>query len=468
MAISTHTIQADYLVVGAGAMGMAFVDTLIAQRDVRVVMVDRYHDPGGHWTLAYSFVRLHQPSTGYGVDSRRMGDDSLDATGWNAGLLELASVGEVCAYFDRVMQGFLASGRVDYRPVTTYLGEGRFRADASGEVFEVASGCRIIDATYQNVTVPAMRAPPYTLADGVHCVAPNSLVTLIEWPEQFTVIGAGKTGIDTCLWLLRQGVAPDRITWIMPRDSWLIDRALTQPDPRFAESITTVLMGQLMAIQHATTMAEMFAQLEACGRLIRLDPNVQPSMYRCATVSQPELEQLRRIKHIVRLGRVERIEQDRLVLEQGEVAASGHRLYVDCSADGLGNRPVRPVFDGRAITLQSVRTCQQVFSAALIALVESTQADDAAKNALCVPIPHPDTAPDFLRTTIADARNERTWSRDLALSEWLAHSRLNWVRDVGPAMPQEPAARAEAIAMRLTVLDAMADKLQVLLDGAAA
>ena len=55
-------IETDYLVVGAGAMGMAFTDTLVAETDARVVLVDRGHAPGGHWRSAYPFVRLHQPS----------------------------------------------------------------------------------------------------------------------------------------------------------------------------------------------------------------------------------------------------------------------------------------------------------------------------------------------------------------------------------------------------------------------
>jgi len=42
-------IETDYLVVGAGAAGMASVDALIAARDADVVMVDRRHRPGGHW-----------------------------------------------------------------------------------------------------------------------------------------------------------------------------------------------------------------------------------------------------------------------------------------------------------------------------------------------------------------------------------------------------------------------------------
>ncbi len=55
-----RTIEADYLVVGAGAMGMAFTDTLVSETDATVVMVDRNDQPGGHWTTAYPFVRLQR------------------------------------------------------------------------------------------------------------------------------------------------------------------------------------------------------------------------------------------------------------------------------------------------------------------------------------------------------------------------------------------------------------------------
>ena len=41
-------IETDYLIVGAGAMGMAFADTLVSESDARVVIVDRGHQPGGH------------------------------------------------------------------------------------------------------------------------------------------------------------------------------------------------------------------------------------------------------------------------------------------------------------------------------------------------------------------------------------------------------------------------------------
>ena len=63
-------LETDYLVVGAGASGMAFADTLVAHTGAEVVLVDRRHRPGGHWLDAYPFVRLHQPSAYYGVESR--------------------------------------------------------------------------------------------------------------------------------------------------------------------------------------------------------------------------------------------------------------------------------------------------------------------------------------------------------------------------------------------------------------
>ena len=49
-----RNIEADYLVVGAGAMGLAFADTLVSESDATVVVVDRNDQPGGHWIRAAS------------------------------------------------------------------------------------------------------------------------------------------------------------------------------------------------------------------------------------------------------------------------------------------------------------------------------------------------------------------------------------------------------------------------------
>jgi hypothetical protein len=58
------SITTDYLVVGAGASGLAFTDALIAEDpDAQVTIVDRLGQPGGHWNHAYP-VRHAAPALG--------------------------------------------------------------------------------------------------------------------------------------------------------------------------------------------------------------------------------------------------------------------------------------------------------------------------------------------------------------------------------------------------------------------
>src|SRR5258708_21499324 len=113
---------------------MAFTDSLISTSDAQVVMVDRRHAPGGHWNDAYPFVRLHQPSAYYGVNSMALGSETIDRHGPNQGMYERASAPEICAYYDRVMQQrMLPSGRVRYFPMFDYVGEHPFVSLASAD-----------------------------------------------------------------------------------------------------------------------------------------------------------------------------------------------------------------------------------------------------------------------------------------------------------------------------------------------
>ena len=121
-------LETDYLILGSGAAGMAFADTLFHETDASMVIVDRHHGPGGHWNDAYPFVRLHQPSAYYGVNSRALGGDGRDTSALNLGMGERASSAEVLTYYDTVMQAMLASGRVRYFPMSE-LAESSARAE---------------------------------------------------------------------------------------------------------------------------------------------------------------------------------------------------------------------------------------------------------------------------------------------------------------------------------------------------
>ena len=416
----------DYLVIGAGAMAMAFTDVLLQETDATVAIVDRRARPGGHWNDAYPHVRLHQPSAFYGVNSRVLGSDTKDTFGYNAGLYELASGTEVVTYFDQVMrQQFLPSGRVRYFPMSEYEGSGTFRSIASGDRTTVSAG-KIVDASYMQVTVPSVSPPKYEVADGVTCVPPNDLPRAGVLPaDGYVVVGGGKTAMDACLWLLESGVQPDEITWIRPRDSWCLNRRNIQPGDEFFESSIGGFVQQMEAAAAAESVDDLFARLEANKQLLRIDPTVRPTMYRCATVTESELEALAAIRNVVRLGRVERIDLESITLAQGTIATNPSALHIDCTADGLERRPVVPVFAGETITLQPVRTCQQVFSAAFLGHIECAYDDEAVKNELATVVPHPNTDSDWMRVTLANALNSARWRQDEGLIAWLQASRLD-------------------------------------------
>ena len=186
------------------------------------------------------------------------------------------------------------------------------------------------------------------------------------------------------------------------------------------------------AVLASDTVKQLFLNLEANGCLLRLNQAHWPTMYRCATVTEFELDELRRIPNVVRMGRVKQIEPGTLHLEEGDHAIDHDALIVDCSADGLERRPPVPVFDGKNITLQAVRTCQQVFSAAFIGHIEVAFKDDVQKNELATPVPHPDTDIDWIRTTMENAVNGYKWSQAEGLTDWLKRSRLDGFSQVEP------------------------------------
>jgi hypothetical protein len=70
---SSTNDECDYLVIGGGATGMAFSDTLLgnSKKPLRVIIVDEHSAPGGQWNDSYDFVQLHQPSKMYMASSQR-------------------------------------------------------------------------------------------------------------------------------------------------------------------------------------------------------------------------------------------------------------------------------------------------------------------------------------------------------------------------------------------------------------
>ena len=260
----TVHIKTDYLVIGSGAMGMAFVDTLLDELpEADIVMVDRFAKPGGHWNSAYPFVALHQPSAFYGVNSKELSQGKKDKTGLNKGLCDLATGAEILAYFDDVMrQKFLSSGRVRFFPLSSYKGDCVFENRLSGQVTKVTVR-KIVDCTHLNTTVPSTHTPNFQVDPHVAFLPLNDLPLISELPKGYTIIGGGKTGIDAILWLLENHVPPQSIRWIKSRYAWLINRKHTQPLPEFFEDTIGNQANMFEGIAAATSKADMFDRLES-------------------------------------------------------------------------------------------------------------------------------------------------------------------------------------------------------------
>jgi hypothetical protein len=432
----TRVVEADYLVVGAGATGMAFTDALIDHADVRVALVDRRHAPGGHWLDAYPFVRLHQASSFYGVPSTLLGGGRRQQVGPEAGLHERATVSEICAYYGRVLTDrMLGSGQVEFFPGSEYAGGRQVVSRVSGQRYEVPEHCRVVDARYLSPHIPADTPPPFEVADDARVSAVNDLVRVDDAPREFVIAGSGKTATDAIIWLLARGVDADRICWVRPRDPWMLNRAVIQPDPAVYVAMVADMM---QAAAAASSLEDVFLRLEEAGIMIRIDRSVMPTMARAPTLGVWELEQLRGIERVVRRGHLRRVDAGRLTFEDGSVDVAAGALVVHCAASGLRSPGLLPVWGESAITLQPVRAGFPCFGAAVIGYVEATRDDDAEKNRLCPPSPYGNTLADWAAMNVRGIRAVQSFGAEPDIKAWADGVPLNPAR-VPPERSGDPA-----------------------------
>lgn len=438
MSSAEQHLDTDYLILGAGAMSMAFADVIVDEDPTaRIVIVDRHANPGGHWNDVYPFVRLHQPAEFYGLNSTRLGQGGAD----------LSSGAEIVAYFRRAMDRFLATGRVRFLPMSEYLGDGRIVSVVDRDrVTTVTAARRIVDGTFMNVTVPSVRPPRYGVDPGVSVIPPNDLAKMRKPAQRYVVIGAGKTGIDSILFLLDNGVAPERVQWIMPHDAWLLNRGAMQPG-----IVLNTVVDMMRSLVDAKDVDDIYLRLERQGMLFRLDNAILPTKWRCATVDKRELVNLRRIDDIVRMGRVRRVGEREIQLEHGTVDVGPDTVFIDCSADGLAKLDPEPLFAPGRITLQPIFICQQTFSAALIAHLALLETDDARRNRICTAVPHPQLTTDLPGQLVTSAQNMINCNR--AIPIWLRRSRLYLGHHSSP--PRYLAGSAKILLMQRRAVAAM-------------
>ena len=164
---------------------------------------------------------------------------------------------------------------------------------------------KLVDGARGECRVPSECPLDIPVDPGVSLITPNELsassVTTTE-AARIVVLGAGKTAMDAVLQLQRLGVPPQRVTWIVAADGWLLNRS-----PSTTLRGSTKLYAQALLRCDGDTKAAA-AMLEQEGHFLRLDPSITPTRFRFPTVDLDELEHLRRVHDVVRRGRVTRVD----------------------------------------------------------------------------------------------------------------------------------------------------------------
>jgi hypothetical protein len=227
------------------------------------------------------------------------------------------------------------------------------------------------------------------------------------------------------VWLLGNGVDPDAICWVRPREPWMLNRAVVQPDPAVFLGMAADTME---AATGAATADELLLDLEDRGVMLRVDRSVTPTMAKAPTLATWELGLLRTIDHVVRLGHLRSAARGRLSLDGGEVSLADDAVVVHCAAPGLRYPRLTPIWGADAIRLQPVRAGFPCFGAALTGFVEATVSDDAEKNRLCPPSPYADSPAGWARMQALGGRAAAAFASDPDVKAWADTVAINPAR----------------------------------------
>jgi len=479
---------------------MAFADTLLHHTNnddktsssssecVRpsVVMLDKHPGPGGQWNDSYDFVRLHQPSNMYGVESTKLepDDDNANNNADTEGEAHRAKRSEILDYYQRVRQNL--EHKFDFH----FLGDTTFNMDLiengntdDGTAPDVEykldekrsiRAKKVVDARYLEPDLPVHVGPKFTFnSDKINCIPVNSLPTSTsfatidkgtsttsEVKQNYVIIGAGKTGMDAIVYLLEQGrVDPDDIMWIVPHEAWITAREnigscmeLLHTCTKETQKSSSGGASKSSSVTSKEFFQNGFLKWEMQGKVYRFDKDILPTKFKDATLSKSELALLQQVKRVVRNGRVKSIEDDgTLTFADGTTldlpwssSSTKDTTFIHCSAGAFNyskqTQKPPPIFGPNRISVQDVYgTPGFCFVGSVIGRLETiTNLSDEEKNAMCLcPIPDASQAKLPLGPSGGDIgiissdhglvqrlSNLRTWMTQKEMREWIVKNRL--------------------------------------------
>jgi hypothetical protein len=175
-------------------------------------------------------------------------------------------------------------------------------------------------------------------------------------------------------------------------------------------------------------------------------------MAKTPTIGSWEIDLLRTVENVVRLGHIEHVTPREIVLDDGRAALPPDSLIVHCAASGLQYPPLVPIWGPDGIRIQTVRAGFPCFCAALIGYVEATRDDDRERNRLCPPNTLPNVPSDWTRMQVRGTVAARTYAAEPDIAAWADGCALNPSRIEssrrGDAAVQAASARLAAVADR--------------------
>ena len=414
----------DYLVIGAGATGMAFCDTLLHHASPSaapsVVLVDKHICPGGQWNDSYNFVALHQPSKGYGVESERLepsGDPNADT--------HRATRQEILDYYSNVRKKlesqynfrFVGSTWFDMNQLggeSISVKDGLYQLKSlstegtSSTSFSVRVRKKVVDARYLEPDLPVNVAPKFTFNNSaIRCIPVNELPVAATPGKHYVVIGGGKTGMDAITYLQTEAkVDPTNIIWVVPNDAWITARENIGSCMEFLHTCAQLAKAQssdTAALKQAVLSNDFFQkgflEWEKTGRVYRLNKDVLPTKFKDATLCKREMDIIQKVTNVIsHHGRVKSISdngdmsfEDGTVMSLPDGRRAADTIFVHCSAGAFNysKHPNKspPVYGDKVLTIQDVYgTPGFCFVGSLFGRLEALgdKLSDAEKNAMCV------------------------------------------------------------------------------------
>mmetsp|Transcript_10642 Transcript_10642/g.23503 ORF Transcript_10642/g.23503 Transcript_10642/m.23503 type:complete len:526 (-) Transcript_10642:54-1631(-) len=346
-------LECDYLIVGAGATTLAFVDTLLTELpDTKIILLDKKAAPGGHWVDAYGYVKLHQPSIVYGIASKQLEGNWLKCLlcqfmkPWD----HRANKTEILKYFADFVN---ENEQISFYPNSEYYfdkdadpsSEFHSFSSVDGSVsYKVQVNVKLIDGSSNVNIIPHDNPLQFPVDDEVRVMTPNQVYDANNanptemLKNKYVVLGAGKTAMDAVVYLQRtMKIDPANIAWVISQDVWM---------SKLGGGGNPTAWGRAL-VKHDNDTQKAALEMESKGAMVRLDKKIMPTVFKFPVVPADELKLMQNVKTIIRRGRATAIRKNansKVTIEFGDdhspweaFAPLEKCVFVHCTSPGPFN-----------------------------------------------------------------------------------------------------------------------------------